>query len=1212
MTAARPAAYRDALQVSPERIASMSDGELNELMRALLGAQAYRCGADVAQVVVNTESRAKDDGADGWSPQPATEDPWLGATPTCWQFKAGVAGEPKALRREVTKRIPKETLRSGGRFVVVASGSNSGIKALQARRATLTKEAAAAQLPIDSIEVIGSEQLYMWCNQHPAIAARWAGRPSGLWQLHEWAMQPLHRVSWQSTPLIEQEINARRNDLDFIAGGSLYHLHIQGPPGVGKTRLALELCKDAAWKSAVIYIQQASDLRLVELIDSAVADQGARLVVVADEVQRDQLEPLRNSVERGQGRVRLITIGHAKTPDTTRIPALSVQPLEPKRMSEIVRKWHGSMPPEHVDFVVRFADGYVRLARLAANAVMEKKSIDIHGLLEQDHIRGFLDGMLGDGDRSALYVVAALAHVGWTDTRQAEGEAVARHLGLDWNTVRRQVDGFQRRLEIAPRGGRLRYISPTPLAIHLAVEAWTTLPDLMQSLPDALPTEEAMDAYYERLQMIASHPQARRFAREQLAHFLRLEEYLDARAARRWSVLAAADPAPAARNLVRALEATSVEAWLTLGERARREVVRGLVRLARKSAAFRDAAVALALLAEAENEAWASNATAEFVARHQVFGGGTPVPYLRRLEVLDELVSLGRPSVTRLVVRALAQIRGPFHTRSRSDPFDDDLPELEWRPATGPELLDCTVAALNRLAALASQTGAGLEADFIKAASDVAMLLRKQPVREPVAAVFDAILGAYPMAREPLRRTIADLLSNERRYWKELAPADLEAIETLHRRFMGDSLSARLHQFVGVIAWDEDERTDLSGIAGEFVADQAILASEWPWLTSGEAGEAWRFGEALALADLPGDLESVLPVLKGAGRDLRALCGYVSKRRELRGNTWFEEWMKKQSALGASTLPLLFEVSWRCGATEVTARVLAQTVREHSISEDVAGQLQFGRWHEGLSQRTLHELLAALVGQGQSVTVIAIVEHRLKSQPEEMALWEEFALQLVMRSELIRAWHTRSFSWKEVALRLLPKHAGAIAESILREQANRGSGSWFAKDSDAGAVLDQCAEAAPSDVWRSLAGFLTSPSEASRFTIGFPQSVLDRMPLSDVKAWVSADAKNRAPIIAGLASRNLSNDTTLASHLLAEFGDDENVGEAFFMSFAYGDGWCGPASEHWEQLAASADEVANRTVLPKLRRWAVRTADNLRKMAARDREREDEEYVRRR
>ena len=89
MSQPRPSIYRDTLQVSPERIAAMSDEDLNMLMGDLLRAQAYKCGSPLNEVRINTEGKAKDDGCDGWSAKPVTSDDWLGSADTCWQFKAG-------------------------------------------------------------------------------------------------------------------------------------------------------------------------------------------------------------------------------------------------------------------------------------------------------------------------------------------------------------------------------------------------------------------------------------------------------------------------------------------------------------------------------------------------------------------------------------------------------------------------------------------------------------------------------------------------------------------------------------------------------------------------------------------------------------------------------------------------------------------------------------------------------------------------------------------------------------------------------------------------------------------------------------------------------------------------------------------------------------------------------------------------------------------
>ncbi|MFD0324656.1 P-loop NTPase family protein [Lysobacter gummosus] len=699
-------AYRDGLQVSQERIARLNDNELDELLRDLLREQAYVCGVSQSDVFVNTESKAKDDGCDAWSGAPPSIDPWLGGVKTCWQLKAGIAGEPARLKGEIGKRIPFQTLTDGGRVVIVASGSTNGKKGEDDRKAVLVSEATTLGVPCDHIQVIGSERLTEWCNKHPAIALKWSGRPDSLLTFSEWAALEEHQVEWHATDEVNLALRQFCDDLDFGAG-TVFHLHINGLPGVGKSRSALELCRLADWSGAVVYVRQAADVRLAEIIEGAVRDPGARMVLVADEVQWEQLSALREHVGRANGRVRLITIGHSTTPDPERIQSYLVKPLENSEMTAIVNGWHPHMPREHAQFVVKFADGYVRLAKLAAYAVAKSPSVNVKELMEMSHIRGFLDGMLGAGDRKSLYVVASLSSVGWTQDRAIEGESIAKHFGLDWPTVQADVEAFHRRLGIAPRGGRLRYLSPTPLAIHLAMEAWSTYPDRMRSLPDALPSEESREAYYEGMRRIASSSHAREFAREELQGFFSIGQLLDGKDAYRWAIFSAAAPAQSARDLARMLENADIGDLFELKDDARRHVVSALTRISWKASAFSNSAYCLALLAEAENEKWANNATSEFVGLYRIFLGGTSVAYLDRLAVIDRLLSLRRKSIASIVVKALAEVGNLFPARMQVEPIDDEVPEPEWQPQSSSEHLMCVDAAIKRLILIAEIWGRG-------------------------------------------------------------------------------------------------------------------------------------------------------------------------------------------------------------------------------------------------------------------------------------------------------------------------------------------------------------------------------------------------------------------------------------------------------------------------------------------------------------------------
>jgi hypothetical protein len=1211
MSKVTPSVFRDAAQASSQRIAAMGDTDLNELMNDLLHAQAHRCHSPREEVRVNTEDKAKDGGCDGWTALPKIKDSWLGQSDTCWQFKAGSAGTPARLKGEIGKSIPKETLAKGGRFVVVASGSKSGKRGENDRLEILRSEATALGLPIDKIDVIGSERLTTWCNQNPAVAARWSGRPQGMWTLSDWTNTEVHRVPWQASENVAAELASQRILLDFEEG-SVSHLHIYGQPGVGKTRFALELCREATWSNSVIYIQQAADLRLLELIDSAATEHDIRMVIVADEVQQQQILPLRDSIGRANGRIRLITIGHSSSPDPQRVPALLVEPLDRQRASQVVLGWHPNLPNEHVDFIVRFSAGFVRLAKLAADAVAKNTAIDIRGLLSQHEIRSFLDGMLGNGDRRALYVVAVLDSVGWTGEEQAEGVAVSQHLGLDWNQVKADVENYHGRLGIAPRGGHYRYISPTPLGIHLAVEAWTIYPELLRTLPDALPTEQAKDAYYARLNAIASNPQARQFAREQLGFFFKLADFRDARTARRWSALSAADPDLAASNIVKALDSSSVAERLQIEGNARREIVWTLIRLAWRSQSFYDATRALALLGEAENESWGNNAVGEFIGRFQIFLGGTALPYLDRMPVLDDLVTENRPALTSLVIRALARAAEQHFTRNGSEPVSDQLPAAEWLPATGSEHFQCITASVERLLTLTKQAKPEQKEDLVAATKEFAIMLRDTPVRPLVIGLFEAVRAAYPDTREKLRRAIADIINRERKYWKELPPEELTELDDLHARFEDTSMGARLRQFVGQSHWETGEKIDLRPLAKELLQSPDSLKEEWAWLTSGEAEDGWRLGEALAQEDADQLLAGTAMSLPGAGYDLRVVCGYIGALKNKLGDEWYDEWVSTQTKAHPDSVNLLFEAAWRCGVTESVIQLIVKALRSSPVAPAIVGRLEFGRWGHELTSDLLNDVLLAMTDTGHRKTALVILDQRIKDNPEETEKWRALALQLVLTPDLIRSQHTISWHWKELALRYVEKSSAEIAEAIVREHCDRSNSNWSARYGDAATVLKACADHDPSGVWKAILPMLSS-EEAYIHSISFPRDIVDkifaRIPQDELFRWIDEHPVERAVNIARFINIDLSSDATLAARILADHGDKREVSSTFFSSYVSGS-WNGPASTHWENLAKALTTASNQTKYPKLRKWAVDATQSLTSMVEQERQHEEERDLR--
>jgi len=1032
----------------------------------------------------------------------------------------------------------------------------------------------------------------------------------GLQQFDDWAASEVHRTPYKETPQITSELSAALTRLGFETPRGedrIHHLHIHGQPGVGKTRFALELCRRAPWRDTVIYARQANDVSLSRIVGRAVEAQDTLLTVVADEAQIEHLESLRDAIEPTDGRVQVITIGGCRSPDTRRIPELRIDPLDAAAMRDLVTGWYPEMPTEQVDFVTGFADGYVRLGRLAADAVDEDPSSTVPSLLDRSGIRRLLDRMLGDVDRRCLYAVAVLTHVGWTDDRQQEGRAVAEHFGLDWNNVRYQVGQAHRLMGIAPRGGRYRYISPQPLGIYLAFEAWETYSEELKSLPAVLPSEAAKEAYYRRLESLASDPRARTFAREQLGFFFRIDDFVGLHGARRWSALSAADPDGAARNVMHALIDSRLEERRRIAFGALGAVVSRLARIARRATGFHDAVTALALLAEAENETWGNGASTAFLDRYQVSFSTTALPYLQRLDTLDELAAGGRPSLVSLVVRALARVEddpsGLFVL-----PPSDRAPEPDWRPSSARERLQCIKAAVGRLRAIAAQRHDGLAPVLLEAATDVSWLLGDADAAPVLTCFFNEMRDAYPDSGGVLRKQVAEVIRRNR---ERLSPEHLRTLERLHAQFEDPSLRGRLRQHVGLQPWERDREPDFTALAAELLAAPEELAREWSWLTSGEAAGSWELGTALAEADPQAELADELPELPGSGRDLRVVCGYIAAQRRIRGDGWYDRWMLMQFGRQPQQLELLLEAVWRCGVTEHVASRLAESLHDRRLGPALVGQLKYGDW-TGISAEALQSLLRAMIDTGHENTAISILRSRMEHDAAETGRWRRLAIELVAAPELIRSRDVSNHYWQKVAEMLIADHPREIAAAIFRAHAQREKRTegWRLRHERAVVdVLLGCVSRDPAGVWQELIPYLWPPREAAWFVSGFPAGVIGRMPADDVLAWVGAvparQRPRRAALLARMTDQSPLTDDSLAARIIAAYGDKTLVAEAFFSYQASGGG-VGPISDRWENVAQELDHVAAHTNLPVLGRWAQRSAGTLRDMAYLERQEEEE------
>lgn len=1189
-------------------IRAMSDAVLGDVMRRLLTSEAVLRGCERPLVSINTEERAGDEGCDAWTPQPRNPGPWLGTTATCWQLKAGSAGQPKRLVGEVKKAIPSKTLREGGRYVVVASDSANGEAGRRARLTVLKKEANGLKLPTANIEVFTSESLSQWLDEHPAIALPLVGMPPGVQSFAQWSEDRRHAGKWVPTAKAQALVEQASKALGPDQQGSS-HVHVVGRPGVGKTRLALELCRQAPWRESVLYVPQPDDVPVTQILASLADGVERSLVLVVDEAPGQKLAQWAADAERCGRAVRLLTIGHSAAPCPVSGGEIQVPTLSPDEVTAAVNSWYPAMPREHVEFVVEFADGYVRLARLAADAVAANQAMNVRDLLQSAGVRRFMETLLpGTEDRRALHVLAALTSVGWDGAHAAEGEAIAKHLNQEWAGVRARIQALDDRFGIAPRAGDLRYVSPAPLGVYLAIDAWESYPDLMRSLAAKLPSQKAVSSYYERFRAVMASERARQIAREELERFTSWEQFKTEPDVERWSALSLCDSPRAAQLVLAALRGATHEQRVEIAGAARRSLVSGLVEVAWAEAGFFDAALALAELAEGERGPGVHIATAEFVAKFQVMRGGTACPYVDRLRVVDELLSRGDVAYVRLAVSALAQAANDLESRSGAPPRADSPRELEWVPRTGRERVEAVSEAMRRLERVSVGAVPELKEAISTAARKAAFLIRFPQVRDDTVAFLRAVTLAYPDVREKLSESVAQVVSREERFSKRLSEAELETLRTIEASFQDNTPEGQIRRLVGGRPFEKDA-PDLKPCAELLLADPQLLVSLGPWLMSGEARLSWELGQTLGAFEGGQELLPAVLAQASQGRDGRFLAGYLDSLGKVRGAGWVDDTLDRLGEAQPGLAPLLGELTWRCGPSQRGVDRICRLIEADALAPLAVEQLTYGRWAQSLEASVFNKLLRATVKrEGYREAALALVYDRATSHGEEWADLKGSALAVLREPKTVRArGDMREYYWTELASKLVKEHPREVLRSLFAAHAAReGESTWFLEHSRARPILDECVEADPAGAWDELRTHLEDPARGALFTIGFPRQLMEGMPHAAVLQWVAEDPHDRALLVANLVPKSLQ-DGSLGAELLDRY--QKVVAGVFLAGWVTG-AWIGEASGHWESVAGQLLAVAAASTKARVKAWAQGAAAECRRMAQKDRKREEETRLR--
>jgi len=130
-----------------------------------------------------------------------------------------------------------------------------------------------------------------------------------------------------------------------------------------------------------------------------------------------------------------------------------------------------------------------------------------------------------------------------------------------------------------------------------------------------------------------------------------------------------------------------------------------------------------------------------------------------------------------------------------------------------------------------------------------------------------------------------------------------------------------------------------------------------------------------------------------------------------------------------------------------------------------------------------------------------------------------------------------------------------------------------------------------------------------RLSIGFPDSVLRKLPKDQIMDWVEADPARRAAIVAHLLKPVFASDSDVDALLVEAYGSRDDVRSAVFARAASGT-FLGSAADHWAAIAEEMRLISERTALAGVRAWAQAASASFAEMAKHQRGREADQAIR--
>lgn len=459
------------------------------------------------------------------------------------------------------------------------------------------------------------------------------------------------------------------NDIIDYIKESLTHTSIRiiGLSGLGKSRLLLETFKPTdidsnslLLSSRVLYydFQEQSELDLPVFISNLQENNDDRIIIL-DNCDIDKHMTLLRYINKASNKLSLITIdSNPEELEARKINKIKYIEIKRENLEDVVESIidndFSSLNEEQTKKIKEFSQGIPLMATLLSESVQQGN--EFIGYLDDNEL---LDKLLGEkgksrNERKILQSCSLFNHIGFEEDQRVQVEYIAKNRNLTSIDIQNDdvlVDTFVGtchhfiKRQIFERRGRFISMRPFPLAMYLAgewlqtctTEKMIAIISSIDAIKELEHKNSLTDSFAKQMRYLNFNPKAVQIVEKLVGpegpfHDAKvLNTELGSRLFRSFVEV---NPVAASKTLWNIFSNLSKEQLLAINK-GRRNLIWALEKLCFDRRTFEQSSRTLFLLAIAENERWANNASGEISQLFKIFLAGTEANLIQRFKVLE-------------------------------------------------------------------------------------------------------------------------------------------------------------------------------------------------------------------------------------------------------------------------------------------------------------------------------------------------------------------------------------------------------------------------------------------------------------------------------------------------------------------------------------------------------------------------------------------------